>query len=98
MNCTRCGSALPDTTLVCSQCGAVVGLKYGPAHERTSFPDHKHQAARPFSAPLAGAAKRLPARGKGMLLSPRNEWTAIAAEPVGAMDLWSGYVLPLALV
>lgn len=97
MKCARCGTGLPDTTLVCSHCGAVVGMSYGPPHARGSFPAHKDPAPR-FASPLAGSTTRLPARVKGILTSPRSEWAAIAAEPVGTMDIWSGYILPLALI
>lgn len=83
--------------MVCSQCGAVVGMTYsrGPG---THAPATPKPAAPAYGAVRSGAARRLPERVKGILLSPRIEWSAIAAEPAGVMDIWSGYVIPLALI
>ncbi len=38
------------------------------------------------------------ARIRGILLSPKSEWSAIAAEEVEARDLWLKWVLPLSLI
>lgn len=99
MKCTRCNTSLANGAMVCGQCGAVVGLAYGPPHgaPNAGFPSHK-AAAPAFAAPGAGATKRLPDRVKGILSSPRVEWRAIAGEPASATDVWSGYVIPLALI
>ncbi len=99
MRCARCNTSLDDGALICSHCGAVVGLSYGATRgaPRTGFsaPTIVTPALAP---PRAGPTKRLPERVKGILLSPREEWRTVAGEPATAMDVWSGYVIPLALV
>jgi hypothetical protein len=37
-------------------------------------------------------------RAKGMLLSPRTEWQAVAAEPMTAQQIYTGWVLILAAI
>jgi hypothetical protein len=106
MKCARCNASLDDGVMVCSQCGAVVGLKYGPgttaqrqaspANFATSAP--KTGAPTPGALPRTGTTRPLAERVKGILLSPRAEWSAIGAEPVTPGDVWLGYVVPLALV
>ena len=109
MKCARCNTSLDDGAMVCSQCGAVVGMSYdhagGPSH--ASFPSSKVVAPRitppklgapGFPPPLAGSTKRVPQRVKAILVSPRDEWRAIAGEPASAADIWLGYVIPLALI
>lgn len=84
--------------MICSQCGAVVGMRYGttPGASKPTFAAPR--LAAPAFTPTGGATRRLPQRVKGMLLAPRDEWRTIAGESTGAMDVWSGYVIPLALV
>jgi hypothetical protein len=105
MKCARCGTALDDGVMVCSQCGAVVGMTYAPRAPSAvkTPPATKTATARPAApvaaaAPRAGTSKGLVERAKAILLSPRAEWSAIAAEPVRAYDVWLGYVVPLALI
>ena len=40
----------------------------------------------------------LVARAKGILLSPRNEWTVIDGEPATVASLYTGYIIPLAAI
>ena len=40
----------------------------------------------------------LVARVKGILLSPRSEWAVIESEPATVGSLYSGYIVPLALI
>jgi len=40
----------------------------------------------------------LVARVKGILLSPRNEWAVIDAEPATVSSLYTGYIVPLAAI
>jgi hypothetical protein len=50
------------------------------------------------AAPRTGTTKGLIERVRDILASPRAEWSAIAAEPVREIDVWLGYVVPLALI
>ena len=43
-------------------------------------------------------ANKIVARAKGMLLTPRTEWPAVAAEPDSIGGLYSGYILLLAAI
>lgn len=97
MRCTRCNTSLDDGAMVCSQCGAVVGMRYGkdPAAPAFSAPKGPQPS---FPAPGAGATRGLPGRVKAILASPRSEWQVIATEPTRAVDIYTGYVLPLALI
>jgi hypothetical protein len=107
MKCARCNAPLDQGVMVCSQCGAVVGMKYGTGGaaprqvtpHTIAAPAPKTVASNPgFDAPRTGTTKPLTQRVKGVLLSPRAEWNAIAAEPATAADVWLGYVVPLALI
>jgi hypothetical protein len=106
MKCARCNAFLDQGVMVCSQCGAVVGMSYGRgAPARKQEPAPKIAALAPSVAPRPGTATPrtgtttpLTQRVKGLLLSPRAEWSAIAAEPVTPGDVWMGYVVPLALI
>ena len=92
--------------MVCSRCGAVVGMKYGPTASaprqalspKVATPAPKTVMPMPGVTPRTGATKPLTERVKGILLSPRAAWSAIAAEPATARDVWLGYVVPLALI
>lgn len=97
MKCARCSASLDDGVMVCSQCGAVVGMTYGRPSGAPAPAARKPAVPQP-GAPRAGASKRLTERVKGILASPRAEWAAIAGEPASPMDIWSGYVIPLALI
>ena len=83
--------------MVCSDCGAVVGMTYarGPG---MSKPAATGRAAPAPDAPHAGTTTRVTQRIKGILTAPRAEWNAIAAAPASALDVWLGYVIPLALI
>lgn len=97
MRCARCNTDLADGAMVCSQCGAVVGMSYGPGRAPEAFSAPRIPAT-PFPAPGGGAIKPLTSRVASILRSPRQEWQAIAAEPTGAVDIYTRYVLPLALI
>lgn len=97
MKCARCSTSLDDGVMVCSQCGAVVGMTYGRPTGAPAPAAHKPAMPSP-GAPRTGERKRLTDRVKGILTSPRAEWSAIAGEPASTMDVWSGYVIPLALI
>lgn len=97
MRCARCNSALDDGTMVCSQCGAVVGMAYGKEPPKSGF--NVPKVPQPsFPAPRTGATRGLPGRVKAIIGSPRSEWKVIAAEPTGLVDIYTGYVIPLALI
>jgi hypothetical protein len=91
MKCARCGAQLDDGALVCGQCGGVVGASYGPA---------KQVAPRltASSSPRTGAMPRLGTRVRAILKSPRSEWPVIASEPTTAMEIYTGYAMPLAAI
>jgi hypothetical protein len=38
------------------------------------------------------------ARAKGLILSPREEWPRVAAEPADTQSLFTGYAMPLAAI
>ena len=44
------------------------------------------------------AANNIVARAKSILLTPRSEWTVIAAEPETVGGLYSGYIIILAAI
>ena len=99
MKCARCNASLDDGVMVCSHCGAVVGMSYakGPGvHKPISAP--KPVAPAMGALHRTGTSKPLIRRVKAILTSPRAEWNVIAAEPMGIGDVWMGYVLPLALI
>jgi hypothetical protein len=50
------------------------------------------------TSPRLGATPRLASRVKGILKSPRAEWPVIASEPTTAMEIYTGYAMPLAAV
>jgi hypothetical protein len=91
MRCARCESPLEQGALVCGQCGAMVGARYGPARE-----------APVRAAARASAAGRTPAsivdRVKTLLRAPAAAWPAIADAPVSPYHLVTGYVAPLAAI
>ena len=37
-------------------------------------------------------------RAKNILIQPKSEWSAIAAEPTSAPELYKGYIMPLAAI
>jgi len=101
MKCARCNGSLDDGVMVCSQCGAVVGMTYGRGPAAWDPAAGKHAIpASPATrgSPHAGTTTSMRDRVKRLLLSPRSEWSAVAAEPASAMDVWLGYVIPLALI
>lgn len=89
MQCTRCGTELEDGALVCGQCGAVVGASYGP-------PTPGKATVPKSPASSAGRARGLVERVKAIMRSPGKEWPVIADEPATAMEIYAGYVAPLA--
>jgi len=99
MRCARCNTPLDDGVMVCSQCGAVVGMNYprGPGAAKPAVAPRSAPTAA-GAVPRTGTSKRLAERVRDLMTSPRAEWNAIAAEPVRAGDIWLGYVVPLALI
>ena len=75
MRCARCGSSLDDDAKVCGQCGAVVGVSYGPPGEQG--PVRRQAPVVSRGAGLWGCATFVE-RVKSILRSPRTEWPAIA--------------------
>ena len=98
MRCARCNTMLDDGVMVCSQCGAVVGMTYGPGTGAAKPVTPPKVVAPTVRAHRTGTTKGLAERVKAILVSPRAEWNAIAAEPAREVDIWLGYVVPLALI
>jgi hypothetical protein len=93
MQCVRCGTQLEDGALVCGQCGAIVGASYGsPAAGKATTPKS------PVLSSAAGRAKGLVERVKAIMRGPAKEWPVIADEPATAMEIYTGYVAPLAAI
>lgn len=97
MKCARCGTGLDSQAMVCGQCGAVVGLSYAPPHARPQPFAVKPMPPRAMTG-AGGQPTRLADRVKGILKSPRREWPLIASEANSAMDVYTGYAMPLAAV
>lgn len=98
MKCVRCGTGLDDHALVCGQCGAVVGMSYGPPGSRPKAQPFTGKPLTPHTLAGGGHAVRLTDRVKGILRSPRREWPVIATESTSAADIYTGYAMPLAAV
>jgi hypothetical protein len=98
MRCARCNTPLDDGVMVCSQCGAVVGMTYPRGPGSAPRAAVKPVAPAAGAVPRTGTSKRLTERVRDIMTSPRAEWNAIAAEPVREADIWLGYVMPLAAI
>ena len=98
----RLGTAMPSPAM--AHPDAATPITAAAGYSNSSGPASAGAAASGRAAASAGAAldsfakSGLVARVKGILLSPRAEWSVIAAEPTGAGALITGYVLPLAAV
>ena len=94
MNCPKCQQPVTSDAIFCGACGARLGTAApSPVHAQPAA-----AAAIPAAVTHSGAQSGLVARVKGILLSPKSEWHAIAGEQTGASGLFTGYVLPLAAV
>jgi len=114
MNCPKCQQPVSNDAMFCGACGARLGTAAPspvPAQPNpatwTSAAAGGSSSSGPTSAAAAASANAaldslaksgLVARIKGILLSPRGEWSVIAGEHTGAGALITGYVLPLAAV
>jgi hypothetical protein len=111
MFCPQCGKPLAEGARFCGNCGAAVATATGaPPPEPTPAPaaaavPPRAEPPRPEPPPSAGAVPPagdvvhgLVERVKGILIAPRTEWPAIAAEPRTARDIYLGYVAPLAAI
>lgn len=108
MNCPKCQQPVASNAIFCGACGtrlatvaqAPAPVPPGPAAATAAAPAHA-SASGPAAAGAAFdslARSGLVSRVKGILVSPRSEWTVIAGEPTGPAALITGYVLPLAAV
>ncbi len=104
MNCPSCQQANAIGARFCASCGASLNAAAPP-------PDAAQTSASPFAQPASASAAGAPAaswppsqtqmaglveRVRNIILQPRAEWTNIAPEPTSAMQLFLGYVMPLA--
>jgi Yip1-like protein len=104
MNCPKCKNPNPIEARFCGVCGQQVGEAAPAARSAYSA-----APAIPAGASAGGAAGAASAgelgsgwsaagiltRIKNILLSPKAEWPAIAAEPTSLVQLYVGYVAPL---
>lgn len=96
MKCAKCGNTLDADALFCGQCGGVVGASYAKPEHSANFPQMPSHT--PALAAAAPAVTGLVDRVKAILLRPRTEWPAIAAEPTTAAEIYLNYVVPLAAI
>ena len=95
MDCATCGRTVPDGATACPHCGAPTSKAAGPAPGAA--------APEPGGAGLASVvaspdARRLIARVKAILLTPKTEWPVIAGEATTASDIYLRYVAPLVAI
>ena len=100
MTCSKCKSPLPDNARFCAVCGQAVDVVAAPDSAAATAPagNHGGGAAAQASPGWTAAQWSLPAtlnRIKNILLTPKTEWVAIAAEPASIGRLYIGYLLPL---
>ena len=107
MICPKCGTTLPYASHFCGNCGANLSVAPSTSTNSTAgntppppFSPPPHEAPRsPGEFPRSGAAVQgLIARVKGILLNPASEWVTIEREPSTTMDIYKGYVAPLAAI
>jgi Yip1-like protein/zinc ribbon protein len=114
MHCPNCQQPVPSNAIFCGACGARLGTaaplpavaQPNPGTRISAAAGDSSSSGPTFAGPAASASAALDslaksglvARVKGILLSPRTEWPAIAGEHTGAGALITGYVLPLAAV
>jgi Predicted integral membrane protein len=104
MNCPSCQQGNAGDARFCASCGAPLS-----AAVAGTPPDAAQTSPLPFSRPTAAAAAPSAAwppsqtqmaglieRVRNIVLQPRSEWTKIAPEPTSVMQLFLGYVMPLA--
>jgi hypothetical protein len=104
MNCPKCKSPNPIDARFCGVCGQPVGGA-APAARVAMSPPAALQVgagagAAAASAPLAAtgpwwSTAWMLNRIKNILLTPKTEWPAIAAEPTSIGQICLGYVMPL---
>lgn len=93
MICPKCSRVLPDNTRFCGSCGQQLD-----AQPAAAAPEPLVTVAADGSAAWTASAPQFPGlidRIKRILLSPREEWAIIAAEPTSVSQLYTGYVMPL---
>ena len=114
MNCPKCQQPVSSNATFCGACGERLGTaapSTAPVQPNLAAPTAAATGHSGSSGPASAGARAsasvaldslaksgLVARIKGMLLSPRGEWSVIAGEHTGAGGLITGYVLPLAAV
>jgi Yip1 domain/zinc-ribbon domain len=97
MNCPKCGSTIADDATFCGNCGA--NLAADPASSAQSAKPGTSTPQTPGATPLSSeAVSRLIERVKAILLTPATEWPVIEREATSAVDIYKGYVAPLAAI
>ena len=106
MNCPNCHQAVANGAAFCGACGARLAsaapspepdpMRPTPALATAGTGGAGSGAgSTPFSAE---ATASFVARVKAILLSPKTEWPVIAGENTAPMALFTGYVIPLAVL
>ena len=108
MNCPQCGQPVSTDARFCAKCGQKIdsGAAGGPApggsagdFSLAAAPAGTGASAPGGANPFQQAAARLPGlieRAKNIILTPKTEWTVIQAESTSPVQLYSGYVMPMA--
>jgi Yip1 domain/zinc-ribbon domain len=107
MFCPQCGKPVLDGAKFCNYCGA--SLAAAPVAEpapvaatyASGSSSTRGQGAfgTSGSSPASGSSTGGPVgRIRNILLSPKTEWTVIAAEPSSPSSLYLGYVAPLVAI
>ena len=107
MNCPNCHQQVANGAAFCGACGARLAsaapspapdpLTPSPALATAGArgPAAAGSGAGPFNSEATGS---FVARVKGILLSPSSEWQVIAGEATSPVVLFTGYVIPLAVL
>lgn len=104
MNCPKCNNPVPVNARFCGGCGQQIEAAASSQTVASAMLGaHATAAAGGASAAASNAwaaasAPGLLSRLKGIVLSPKTEWTVIALEPTTVPQLYVGYVVPLALL
>jgi hypothetical protein len=102
MNCPKCGQTVAKDARFCGKCGSQI-----ESEPVARAGDYGLAAAAAGTAPASGAGgapaytspHALPGlieRIKSIILTPKNEWPVIEAEPTAVGQLYTGYVMPMA--
>jgi hypothetical protein len=101
MECPKCGTTLAEGVKFCGNCGANLAASSAapPPSASSSSSSAPPPPVTPGMAPISSAAMQgLIERVKNILLTPVTEWPVIERETTSAVDIYKGYVAPLAAI